>query len=520
MVERVRPLARYVRLAVAAGTMLVAGVLHAAPSGLAPPAAARLDPGAPERTRVLDVNRLGLHVSNAGPFAWDLSTFRGGLEYPRGSGFELAFAAGPWLIGIAGSDTLTALSEFSWEFSPGPSTGGNAALDTLRHVVYRTARADTIGRAEWLERGVTVGAPLDESGSSPLLRGDLHLWTVFTDAATIPPRTPVSRFGSGPPIGVDATLSAYAFNRTGFASEAAFLEYRLVHRGATTLDSAWFGVFLDPLSNLGFLYTSYDTVQDLEIHYRPRDFNAFYGASGPALGLLWLRGPRNVTAPPLRPTSYVVYPNGADPRNVADCLGSMRSVRPFLGPMIDPTTGQPSRYWSTGDPVTGTGWVDTTIGHPHTVIAAGPFRFAPGDTQEVAVALLVARGSTRLESVSRLREHAAAAAAAWAEGFVNLPPSPPPPEPPRTPGRVWPNPAVQSAAIGWTALPGEPIQVDVFDVRGRRVCRMRLVTTQGPFGTSTWDLTDDDGRRVPPGLYLVRTTLRGSSTTARLVVLE
>ena len=227
-------------------------------------------------------------------------------------------------------------------------------------------------------------------------------------------------------------------------------------------------------------------------------------------------------AAPLRPTSFVAWANGADPNSAAQFLGAMRSVRPFAGPIVDPTTNQTSRFWSTGDPVTGTGWVDSTIAHPHTVLSAGPFRFAPGDTEHVAVAILAARGASRLESVTLLREHAAAAAVAWAQDFAGVGPCPPAPPPPPSPalGRVWPNPAVLTTAIGWRATPGEPLGFEILDARGRRVRAWHTVATEGPDGSSRWDLTDDDGRRVPPGLYFVRVIGRASQHTTRLVVLE
>ncbi len=512
--------ARALLAACLAGAMLVAPGTRATSQPPLAPAASRGFPYVLERTRVLDVNRLALHVSNAGPFALDPARFEAGLEYPRGSRLPLAFAAGPWLIGIAGAETLSAISEFAWEFVPGPSTAGRATFDTLHHVVYRTARADTAGRGQWLERGEQVGAPLDPSTREPVLRGDLHLWTVFTDAPTQPPQSPSPRFGTTAPIGVDVALSVYAFDRPGFASEAAFLEYTLVHRGAATLDSTWFGIWLDALGSHGSPpLTAYDEALELAIAYRQRDDDALYGASGPALGLLWLRGPSAGAGGPLAPGSFVVWANAGDPQNLRETLGAMRGLRPQLGPMIDPTTQQPSPYWAPGDPVTGAGWVDTVITHPHLVLAAGPFRFAPGDTQRVAVALLVGRGPSRLESVTRLRSQAAEATAAWAEDFASLPPWTPPTPPPAR-GRAWPNPASGTVSIGWRAVPGTPLTVEVFDPRGRRVRHLRTVATQGPDGSTPWDLHDDAGRRVRPGLYLARVSGPGIEHAARLVVLE
>jgi hypothetical protein len=72
--------------------------------------------------------------------------------------------------------------------------------------------------------------------------------------------------------------------------------------------------------------------------------------------------------------------------------------------MIDPTTTIPTKYYASGDPITGKGWVDRIKERTaQNVLSTGPISMAPKDTQEVIVSYIVARGSTGEESVNLLK---------------------------------------------------------------------------------------------------------------------
>jgi len=77
---------------------------------------------------------------------------------------------------------------------------------------------------------------------------------------------------------------------------------------------------------------------------------------------------------------------------------------------------------------------------------------------------------------------------------------------------VSPNPTRGATVIGFAGAGEAP--VDIHDVRGRRV--RRLATGPGDAGTRRWNLRDEAGRAVAPGLYWVR---RGT-LSQRLVVLR
>jgi len=81
-----------------------------------------------------------------------------------------------------------------------------------------------------------------------------------------------------------------------------------------------------------------------------------------------------------------------------------------------------------------------------------------------------------------------------------------------------PNPAVGTTRFE-IALPGPAsVRLDVFDVSGRRVRRL-MDGPRGP-GTAavTFDLRDDGGARLAPGIYLVRARLGEAVFLRRLAI--
>jgi hypothetical protein len=78
-----------------------------------------------------------------------------------------------------------------------------------------------------------------------------------------------------------------------------------------------------------------------------------------------------------------------------------------------------------------------------------------------------------------------------------------------------PSPAsatVRIALAGGAAAAGGPLEV--LDLAGRRVARLAALAGGAAWD---WDGRGDDGRRVPPGLYLARASVAGASLTARIV---
>jgi hypothetical protein len=454
------------------------------------------------RTVILDANALAMHVSNVGSFAYELTRHGAGLEYPAGSGHAVAYAGGLWLAGRIGGTIRTTVAEFTWTWSPGPIVSGMPSPDSALGALFTWSVDDTSGRAAWTQRAMPLGAP-----STP--PGDRAVWSVFNDAD----RTAVTPRWGMAPIGVEAQLLAYAWDRPGALARTVFLAWTIIAKGGIALDSARAGVFLDPKAGTNTLLAAWDSALALGYSYRANPHDDEYGAAGPAIGITLL----DVAGPPdPRPAAFTVYPNGADPADSLQILRALTGVLPWGAPMVDPIRGEASAFWSTGDPVTGTGWVADAPIHPHSVLAASPATLAPGDTLRIHAALVVGQGPDRLASVTDLRASVTAVRRLYA-GLDTLPA----PVAPRPGVRAWPNPTSADARFEFV-LPfgGGPVTLDVFDPAGRLVRHLWSGPLDGGRHRLAWDGRDDDGRAVPAGIYLVHAAFGGRTGVTRIAILR
>ncbi|MBK7379522.1 MAG: T9SS type A sorting domain-containing protein [Ignavibacteriales bacterium] len=82
--------------------------------------------------------------------------------------------------------------------------------------------------------------------------------------------------------------------------------------------------------------------------------------------------------------------------------------------LINPITGEPTLWPLSGDPVSGIGWYEgegwpggDSPGDHRYHVPSGPFNLAAGDTQEIVIAIPIARGTDNINSITKLRELAA-----------------------------------------------------------------------------------------------------------------
>ncbi len=438
------------RLVPAAGFLLVAlassvagaGPRETAANSTAPvhPAPAYLDVD-----RRLDVNDLDLWVPNNGSLAYDLTQGNAGLMFPRGSDKFAVFAAGLWVGAKVGGAPRVTTAEYSSEWAPGRIIGGgpeNPSAFELR--TYKVASlyfgfsssadsgslasavGDPIAHEGWgtyVAQAGARGAPMGTFAwpnpnpppatlpvTGPTLPGRIALWTVFNDAD---PGNHSGASGSAPlGVQVDQAVFGYGADLPGIA----FVRYTIANRSGGTLDSTYFSFWCDPdLGAANDDLIGFDVERQMGYAYNGQPSDAVYGAAPPAVGVVSLN---NFSPPDRSVTGFAAYPNGTDPDGATSCYRMQQGLTALGVELIDPTSGLPSRLAYTGDPVTGTGWLDSTPRDQRMLITIGPRTIRNNEVYGATFAIVAAQGTDRLQSIERLRCRAIAARAAWDNAYI------------------------------------------------------------------------------------------------------
>ncbi len=384
---------------------------------------------------MIDANQLAMYVQNTGSFGRDRAPAQNaGLFYPKGTQNTVLYAGGLWLSGQVNNELRTTVAEFSYDFTPGQFKNNafyDATIDSV-YKVYKIQKGDSnSSNPDYANWPVSQGAPVDATGK-PLLLGDQTLYTVYTDG--IGPRTNKASTEQG--LGIEVRHTAFAFDRVSFLARTIFMKYMLINRSDQHIQSAYVSFWTDPdLGGAGDDLIGCDAAANLVYCYNDTDSDPQYGNRPPALGFDLLQGTLAdstgslVNLPDGRQldnkkmllmTSAPSYYKGVGVGSPSHAYSIMQGQSNQGGFSIDPTTGLPSLFAFTGDPITGKGWLDGPAGDRRFILNCGPFDLPPWQdvnsnqkpdlgepgVQEVIMAIVVGHGLDRLDSIERLRENA------------------------------------------------------------------------------------------------------------------
>jgi hypothetical protein len=238
-------------------------------------------------------------------------------------------------------------------------------------------------------------------------------------------------------------------------------------------------------------------------------------------------------------TSFAFWLNGSTlysdpelglPQGTIHLYNYMLGLAENGAPFIDPNTNDPTQYTLSGDPVAGTGWYEGAgwPGGPgpsdmRNLISSGPFTMAPGDTQEVAIAIFLAQGSDNIQSVAALKDRALEIQNYYGaytitdvkdvqkntvNGFELM--------------QNYPNPFNPTTTIKYTipnviSTNGRNLFVTlkVYDVLGNEVAT--LINEEKSAGSYSINF---DGSRLSSGIYFYKLTAGGYTATKKLIMLK
>ena len=373
------------------------------------------------------MNNLDMFVTNFGSFAYDIMTSNGGLIYPKGTTHTAVFAAGIWVGARVGGQPRVAVAEYGMEYVPGYMVNGTFLPDTPEFRNYTIVRGNTTS-PDYLNWPVWQGAPLGPDGT-PLLLGDMTTWSVFNDAD---PALHGAFAGRSAPLGIEVQQTTFAFDRSGPLGHAIFFKFKILNKGENTLEDAHVSIWSDPdLGGFTDDLVGCDTTLALGYAYNATNDDAQYGSTPPAVGFVLLSGPTVPGDPGVQDTlgmsAFTKSINGTDPDGASETYNHMHGRMSDGSPMHvgDDPGGPVTTYAVSGDPVTGTGWLDTNPADRRMLLSAGPFRMLPGDAQEIVAAVVMGHGADRLASIQDLRAKAAGIHMSLGQILTPTPSTPP-----------------------------------------------------------------------------------------------
>lgn len=393
-------------------------------SALAAPRSVRQSPrtAAPDRASAtdilkrVDINDLSMVVTNVGSFGYDIASGGPGLEYPRNSGKTLMFAGGLWLGARVNGAPRVAIAEYSNEFGPGPIIGGLPANPFApQYVVYKLNRdnADPNLLAAYNGGAVPYGAPPvtvlpDNTLDIP---GDQMLWCVYNDAD---PSWHDNNAGATEPLGVEIQQTIWAYNDPGPLGRTIYMSFRIINKSGNTLDSLYVGLWADPDLG-GFSDDLAGSRWELPLGYAYNATNndEIYGAQPPAFGFTFIDWEHSYTG------AFSVYPNGGGPQSANETYNFLRGRLADGTPIVDPASG--TAFMFTGDPITGSGSLDSSPSDRRFLLSVGPVVMAPGDTVTPTWALVVGHETDRLSSLARLECDAPLVKNFWLQQHLDPP---------------------------------------------------------------------------------------------------
>ncbi|MCJ7554904.1 MAG: T9SS type A sorting domain-containing protein [Ignavibacteriaceae bacterium] len=292
---------------------------------------------------------------------------------------------------------------------------------------------------------IEAGAPWDDINEddvytpgfdNPKFIGDETLFYVANDLDTA-----TSRFTYGSdPIGLEFQTTVFGFNREDL-KDVVFKKYKVINKSTSDIEDMYFTYWADDdLGDAGDDYEGFDSTHNMAYVYNGDNDDLGYpgyGIAPPALAHMIIQGPiipasnidsarydtgwrtgfKNLgmtSSGMILKSSSTTYPTDVQQGVYEGTIQFYNTMQGLINDgsfVINPLTNEPTIWSLSGDPVSGVGWYegDGWPGGPSPRdqryhAPTGPFNLAAGDTQEIVIAIPIARGTDNINSITKLRE--------------------------------------------------------------------------------------------------------------------
>jgi hypothetical protein len=489
----------------------------------------------------LKINNISTWFRNNGSFNREPATGNAGFEWPKGTGKTARYASGIWLGCISGPETLTAVSEYAYDYNPGyiDNNGNPQGGNDSTYRVYNIYRNDT-NNYDYSHWPVNQGAYTDYRGK-PLLLGSQTQFLTFHDG--------YGHFQGGTsvnPLKVQILNTNWAYDSAGHLGNSIFSEFKIINRSNNVWNNLYFAFWIDDdLGNATDDAVGCDTLRDLGYTYNYTNNDPVYGISPPAIGTVFLRGPLQFTGnindtvryydPP--GTNHITkkigykqlgliahnHYNGTSPQP-SDPGSNKEYYRVIEGKWktgvswINPVNNMVTKYAYSGDPVTGSGWNMAGGTDRRNLISSGPVTINPGDTQSIIIAQVIAKGSSNLNSITKLREAVDYLKSIYNNNFsglvginnsaVSVPNS-------INLFQNFPNPFNPVTSIKFDISKLGLVSLIIYDLLGREVSTLKNEIMHPGSYNINWDASS-----FPSGIYTYKLESSGTSVSKKMVLIK
>ena len=395
---------------------------------------------------------------------------------------------------------------------------------------------------------VEAGAPWDDVNEDgvytkgidkPKFIGDETLFYVANDLDTA-----ISKFTYGSnPIGLEFQTTIFGFNREDL-KDVVFKKYRVINKSSTIFTDMYFSYWSDEFLGWGGdTGLGCDSSLNLSFSFNlDNNDEGFYGLNPPAVAHMFVQGPKipsltqdsarfdngwekNYKNLPVNAFAPII--NGNDTyrdAELGDYNGTLHFYNQMQGllfsgiPVINPTTGIETKFPFSGDPVTNTGWYQNQYFSVsrRLIISSGKFNMAPDDTQEVCIAIFMARGSNNLNSITKLRELAAHVQAFYNTELVEMLNTKQTVAPTGyTLFQNYPNPFNPSTTIRYELPQDGIVTIEVFDLLGQKI--QTLLNEFKKADRYEFEFSNDN---LSSGVYLYSIRVNDFIQTKKMILLK
>ncbi|MDP6041379.1 MAG: hypothetical protein QGG64_22725 [Candidatus Latescibacteria bacterium] len=238
------------------------------------------------------------------------------------------------------------------------------------------------------------GAPTQSSGAR-MLYGDTMVWSALqSDFSQFIPVL-------AEPIGnLCVTHAVFGYRRSDLRN-ALFVRYDLKNYGSDPLSNVYVGYYSDTdLVEPNVNAVGYDSERGLTYTYTPAQINT--STSHYVAGYAFLDAPTPTVAHrPIWKADVSLY-DETNFFSVQQVGFALQGLTNDGRQMVNPFTGEETRYGLTGDPVAQTGWLDDPR-DVRSLISAGPFGLSTNEETSVTVVWVVDKGGSLEEALNKVK---------------------------------------------------------------------------------------------------------------------